>query len=365
MSDELVKHLQPYREKINALDDKIIDLLEKRIKITTKVGEIKRKLNIETYAILEREVEIIRRLQDKKPLLSDCIAPIYREIISTCIAFERPTKISFLGPNATFSHEMALKIFGTAAQYNAQTSITKAIEQAESNLVDFAVVPFENSSAGTIGESLDQLSKTPLIINGESTLRIHHHLLANAKLANTPLSKITAVYAHPQPLEQCRHWLTKHLPNADLIATTSTAAAAKMIKEKKEKWAAIGSSMAANHYQLTSLAKGIEDSNNNCTRFLILGNRHPQPTGKDKTSFIVASFHEAGSMNKLLTPLAEHNINMTKLESRPAPNTVWEYFFYIDVEGHQDDSNLKKSLKKIKNNARFFKLLGSYPQSPD
>lgn len=366
MSDaDISKKLLPYREKIDALDDKIIALLEKRIKITTEVGKIKRTLDIETYAILEREVEIIRRLKEKNPFLADYISPIYREIISACIAFERPTRIAFLGPEATYSHEMARKIFGHAAHYHTQSSISDAMVQAENHSVDFAVIPFENSSAGIVGESLDQLLSTSLTITGEGMLRIHHHLLVNAQFSTTPLSKINKVYAHPQPLEQCRYWLKKHLPHAVLIPTTSTATAAKNIQNSKKAEAAIGSVLAKNYYQLTSIAKDIEDNNHNSTRFLILGNRLPKPTGRDKTSFIAASFHEAGSMNKLLAPLAENNINMTKLESRPAPNTLWEYLFYIDVEGHQNDTNLKKSLQKIKKNARFFKILGSYPQSPD
>lgn len=358
---DLSQHLLPIRQKIDAIDDKIITLLCQRAKLAARVGKIKQQENIKTYAILEREVEIVKRLQKKFPEFKDHIAPIYTEIISACIAFERPTQVAILGPHGTYSHEMALKLFGHSAGYHPVSSISNAVTATEQATADFSVIPFENSSAGTIGESLDQLIATPLIINGEGILRIRHHLLVHQKSSHLTLKQIKKIYAHPQALEQCREWLRKKTPNAALFPTTSTAAAAQKIMADNKAVAAIGSLTAKNYYQLSDLASSIEDNKNNSTRFLILGERLPQPTGTDKTSFIVAAGDEAGAMSRLLAPLEKYKINMSKLESRPNPKALWEYYFYIDIDGHQHDKKIAQALNAIKNNARFFKILGSYP----
>ena len=363
--DDLRETLDRFRREIDALDDRLLALLEERAKLTSQVGDLKRAHHYKTYAVLEREAEIIDRLRQKSALLQPYIAPIYREIISACVSFERPTAVAYLGPEGTFSHEAALKNFGHSAQLKPMPGITAAFHEAGKSAVDFAVVPFENSAIGAVGETLDELLATPLQVSGEVLLRIRHNLLVPPSHADKTPADIVEIHAHPQALGQCRQWLRMHAPQAELRASVSTAAAATKLGEGKDGVAVIGSSLAQEIYGLSALAEDIEDHPNNSTRFLILGGPPPKPTGGDKTSLVMAVREEAGAMVRLLKPFSDNGVNMTKFESRPSPGGLWQYVFFVDIDGHRDDTSVADALGKMKTQAAFLKVLGSYPRAPD
>lgn len=348
------------RKEIDALDDQLLDLLEARARLAQVVGEEKRAQQLATYSVPEREAEILRRLKKNSTLLKPHIEAIYREIISACLACEKPASVAYLGPAGTYSHDAALKMFGHAAQLSPETTIEAVISEAEKQHCDFAIVPFENSAAGTIGSALDALFHTPLTIVGETILRIRHNLLAAGQPA---LNAVREVYAHPQALEQCRGWLENHLPRARQHPADSNAAAAEIAAKSGKVTAAICSLAAGELYRLTPLAKDIEDVSNNSTRFLVLGRQQPAATGADKTSFIMTVKDEPGAMFKVLKPLSDSGINMVKLESRPVRGRLWEYMFFIDCIGHQQEAVMAAVLRKVKRRAAFMKILGSYPQA--
>ncbi len=360
MSDTLKK----YRTQIDALDDEILALLEKRAQVAQQVGEEKRQQNMPYFSVVEREAQILRRQKENSTLLAPHITAIYREIIAACLACEQPVQVAYLGPTGTYTHEAALKMFGHAAVLSPMETIEATLLTAEKGDCDFAVLPFENSAAGTVGATMDALVHTPLVINGETVLRIRHNLLS-ADDTLTPAT-VKEIHAHPQALEQCRGWIEKNAPQATLHAADSNAAAAKLATTSKAAGMAIIASHTAQEiYQLSRLAENIEDFNNNSTRFLILGQQQPQPSGADKTSFIMSVKEEAGAMFRVLKPLADNNINMTKFESRPARGQLWEYLFFIDCIGHQQNVALTTALAEVKQRASFIKILGSYPQAID
>ena len=380
--------LSSHRQKIDALDLRIVDLLEQRAALAKQIGErkasaaaatggsgaaTKKKVNAAgaggaggsggavNYYVPEREAQVLNNVSDHSRALKPHIRPIYRAIIAACLTLEKPLRVAFLGPRGTFSHEAAVALFGESAELIPAGAITGAAREVEKNNADVAVVPFENSAAGAVGETMDLLQETPLQISGEFYLRIRHHLLAAAPAA---LANISVVHAHSQPLEQCRRWLKRHLPNAELKTAASSAAAALALSRRNKTAAAIGSSLSQKLYDLSPLARNIEDAAHNSTRFLVLSRRLPAACGRDKTSFIMSGHHQPGAMYKLLQPLSDHKVNMTKLESRPSAHRLWRYIFFVDIEGHQSDKKIGAALALIQKRAAFLKILGSYPQAP-
>lgn len=361
------------RAQIDALDDQLLALLEQRAQLAKRVGEHKQKEQQEQqgggacFAVPEREAAILRRLQENSTLLKPHIAAIYREVISACLACEAPVKVAYLGPEGTFTHQAALKMFGSAAVLQPMRGIEATLAAAEKELCDFAVLPFENSAAGTVGEAMDALAHTTLSINGEAVLRIRHNLLAVDSAL--PLAEVREVHAHPQALEQCRKWLVANVGAAKLHVADSNAAAAEIAARRGAQdepgVVAIGSAAAGTLYNLATLAASIEDFDNNSTRFLMLGRRRTAPSGADKTSFIMSVRDEPGAMFDVLKPLADNNVNMVKLESRPSRERLWEYFFFVDFIGHRDDAAASAALAEVERRASFMKILGSYPQAVD
>ena len=354
------------RAEIDALDDRLLALLEERAQLAQRIGAEKQKEGSRTFAVPEREAQILRRLQEQASVLPPAaVSAIYREIISACLACEAPVSVAYFGPAGTFTHEAALKLFGHAADLQPMKTIEATFAAAEKETCQFAVVPFENSAAGTVGATMDALVHTPLSINGETVLRIRHNLLCAG--ADTPVADIAEVHAHPQALEQCRQWLQANAPHAALHAADSTAAAAQIAADAGnaagKKIAAIGSAVAGEMYNLATLAAGIEDLANNSTRFLMLGLRAPKPSGADKTSFIMCVRDEPGAMFKTLKPMADNNVNMVKLESRPSRERLWEYLFFVDFIGHREDAAAQTALAQVQERASFMKILGSYPQA--
>lgn len=355
-----------HRADIDAVDNNIIRLLEQRAELAKKIGEEKRAAGEKTYLAPEREAALLRRVLEESKKhggnLQPHIPAIYREILSACLACELPASAAYLGPAGTYSHQAALKMFGHAAQFVAAPSIGAAFRAAESEKTNFAVVPFENSSAGTVGETTDALAKTSLNIVGEYFLRIRHKLLAPKKLAKQNAADFAEIFGHPQALAQCQSWLDANAPKAARRPAGSTAQAGELAKKAKNA-AAIGSTLTQEIYNLAAIAADLEDFSNNSTRFLSLGRAAAPPCGDDKTSFIMTARDESGAMYKLLQPLAKNNVSMTKLESRPARGRLWEYLFFVDISGHQQDAAAAAALEEIGRRAAMLKILGSYPRA--
>ena len=353
------------RKDIDALDEQLFELLQKRASLAGRAGEIKRNQNDKEFAKLDREAQVRKRAIAARGVLSEeSMDAIYREIISGCLALEEPQKVCYLGPEYTFTHEAAQKHFGDAAKYKSAATIREAVSMTEKEVCNFTVVPFENSNGGTVGETFDVLTETDLQICGEIILRIRHNLLAKKELSP---KIVKTIYAHPQAFEQCQEWLIHNAPEAKLVPLGSNAAAAQTAVDRgdagDEHPAAIASMLAAEHYKLKAVVKDIEDSPFNTTRFLMLGRTSPRPSGDDKTSFIMAAHHKSGALYNLLEPFSRLKINMSKFESRPARGKLGDYLFFVDIDGHQEDKNVKKALKEIDEHASFLKVFGSYPKA--
>jgi chorismate mutase/prephenate dehydratase len=282
---------------------------------------------------------------------------LFREIMSACLALEKPLSVAYLGPEGTFTQAAAVKQFGHAVKTLALGSLDDVFREVEAGTADFGVVPVENSTEGVISHTLDLFQQSPLSICGEVELRIHHHLLVKHSDV-----KIARVLAHQQALAQCRGWLEANLPGAEYVAVGSNAEAARLVSEDAAA-AAIASDTAAELYGLVIAAQNIEDRPDNTTRFLVIGSQAVPPSGNDKTSLLVSVNNKPGALYELLQPIAQHKISMTRIESRPSRQAMWEYVFYIDVNGHRDDSGLAATLAALEEKAFAVKVLGSFPKA--
>lgn len=359
MSDELQQKLSIVRAEIDAIDAQLIELLNRRAKCAQQVGEIKASHGDAGYIYRpEREAQVLRRIQEINPgpLSNESVTWFFREVMSACLSLEQALGIAFLGPLGTFSESAATKHFGHAARLMPQVSIDDVFREVEASHADYAVVPIENSTEGAIGRTLDLLLTTPLKICGEVVLRIHQHLLSS----ETSLDNIIKVYSHAQSLAQCHEWLNRSLPNAQRIPVASNAQAAQCAAAEAGT-AAIAGEAAAERYQLPKLASSIEDEPNNTTRFVVLGRQEAGPSGRDKTSLIMSAHNRTGALGKLLAPFSESGVSMTRLESRPARHTLWEYVFFVDIEGHREDPAVATALAELGQRAAYLKVLGSYP----
>ncbi len=353
--------LQKLRDEIDATDNKLLTLINERARLATLVAEIKRaeSEHVEYYRP-EREVQVLREIIKNNPgPLDDLdVARLFREIMSACLALEQKLEIAYLGPAGTFTQAAALKHFGHAVNTQAQTSIADVFREVESGACHYGVVPIENSTEGAINQTLDLLISSSLKVCGEVQLRINHNLMSHAKA----LADIKRVYSHEQSLAQCRSWLDKNLPNVERTALSSNAEAA-MTAAKDSTAAAIAGTIAAEHYELAVLEKNIEDEPDNTTRFLIIGQNNARASGRDKSSILFANANVPGALQKSLACFADHNINMSRIESRPSRNGMWEYVFFVDVDGHTDDSLMQKVLADLKQHTLMIKVLGSYPNA--
>lgn len=351
MSDKL----KILREKIDAIDARLVKLLSARARLAQQVGHVKQGAAVYRP---EREAQVLRRVAELNPgpLPDRAVQQVYIEIMSACRALEDGMTVAFLGPEGTYSQEAALKHFGAMVPLAASASIDEVFRRVETGEVGYAVVPVENSTEGAVGRTLDLLLATPARVCGEVMLPIRQCLMSKSKA----ISSITRVYSHTQSLAQCQRWLARHLPRAETIAVVSNAEAARMASRERGA-AAIASRTAAELYGLQLLARNIEDEARNTTRFLVMASDDASPSGKDKTSLILATRNVPGAIHELLTPLAANKVSMSKLESRPARTGLWEYVFYLDIEGHAQDANVARALGEIERKASLFKNLGSYP----
>lgn len=352
MSDEL----EQLRARIDALNLEILASLNERARLARAIGTLK----IGQAYRPEREAQVLRRIKEANegPLGDETVALLFREIMSACLALERPVTVAYLGPPGTFSERAAIKHFGHAAQPLPERTIDEVYRAVESGAADFGIVPVENSTEGAVGRSLDLMPQTPRKVCGEVVLRIHHNLMAKAPL--TDLAAIRRVFSHGQSLAQCHEWLNSNLPDAERVAVASNAEAARRAAQE-EGSAAVAGEMAAEHYALAILVPNIEDEPNNTTRFLVLGDYEPRPSGRDKTSLVLSARNRAGAVYEMLTPFATRGVSMTKFESRPSKVALWEYLFFVDIEGHRDDPQVEAALKEVSGIAGYLKVLGSYP----
>lgn len=357
--NQLQQALSGVRADIDRIDGEMLRLLNERARCAQKVGEIKAEFGDAGFIYRpEREAQVLRRLQDVNPgpLPNENITFFFREVMSACLSLEEPLGIAFLGPLGTFSESAATKHFGHAARLLPLSSIDDVFREVESGHAHYAVVPVENSTEGAVGRTMDLLLGSPLKICGEVVLRIHQNLLSN----ESDLSRISKVYSHAQSLAQCHEWLNRVLPQAQRISVASNAQAAQKASEEPGT-AAIAGEAAAARYNLPKRVENIEDEPNNTTRFLVMGKQDAGPSGRDKTSLIMSAPNRTGALHELLLPFSRNTVSMSRLESRPARNALWEYVFYVDIEGHREDEAVKRALADLAGHAAYLKILGSYP----
>jgi chorismate mutase/prephenate dehydratase len=349
------------RSQIDAVDRELLGLLNRRAALAQEVGEVKKAEGSVAFRP-EREAQVIDGLKSLNPgpLASDSVAPIWREIMSACRALETPTRVSYLGPAGTFSEEAALGFFGSSIVRVHCASIDEVFRTTAAGAADFGVVPVENSTEGVVARSLDLFLTEPLFIIGETSLFVRQNLLRR----ENSLEGIKAVCAHPQSLAQCHGWLSNHLPQVERRPVASNAEGARLASLDPS-LAGVASARAASEYGLHVVAPAIQDDPHNRTRFAIVTHpdRHPQPqaSGHDCTSLVVSVTNRPGAVHDMLVPLKQHGVSMTRFESRPARSGQWEYYFYIDLQGHPDEPNVAAALKELRGVCAFFKVLGTYP----
>lgn len=348
-------NLKQLRERIDALDLEILKLVSERASAAHAIGKLK---GDGTVYRPEREAQVLRRLAERNPgpLSEKAVTHLFIEVISACRALEDAFSVASLGPNGTFSEEAAVKHFGGQTPVLLCTSIDEVFRSVESGNSGYGVVPVENSTEGAVGRTLDLLLSTPLKICGEVLLPVHQNLLSKGG----DISAVKRIFSHAQSLAQCNRWLAQNCPRAERIPVASNAEAARMAREDTGS-AAIAGRSAADYYGLPVLAGNIEDEPNNTTRFVVVSRHEVPPSGNDKTSLVMSTRNIPGAIHELLTPLAKNGVSMTRLESRPSRTGLWEYVFFLDMEGHQGDENVARALEGMRELAAFLKILGSYP----
>ncbi|MDD9800115.1 MAG: prephenate dehydratase [Gammaproteobacteria bacterium] len=355
--------IEKLRGRIDDIDRRIHQLLNRRVRHALDIAGLKTAAGDREFYSPEREAEVLREAQrrnrESRGLLSDAEAGrVFREIMSATLAAERATKVAVLGPAGTYTQSAALKHFGGSAHTVPVAAIADIFREVESGNIGFGVAPVENSSEGSVADTLELLMKTPLRICGEVELRIQHCLLGGTK----KMSTVKTVLAHPQALAQCRQWLEHRLPGADVRQTSSNAEAARRAARMKNA-AAIAGELSAGLYNLNILARGIEDNPRNHTRFIVIGDITTRPTGHDKTSLLIAGRNKPGALYNLLAPIRDAGLDMTRIESRPTRSGLWEYVFFIDFTGHRGDKPVARALGALEEQAALCKVLGSYPRS--
>ena len=351
--------LAALRQEIDSVDEQMVNLLNKRIEIAQRIGRVKKDKGL-SVVDFSRERAVLSRVAslNNGPLPQDTLRLVYAEVMAAARKIQKPVKVAYFGPEATFTHLAATRHFGQTTSFVPQVSIADVFDEVEKSKCEYGVVPVENSIEGAVNHTLDLLYSADALILAEIYTPIVHELMSKG----AKIEDIKRVYSHPQPLAQCRAWLRRHLPNAELIEAASTSEAARLAV-KEPGTAAIASSLAAVVYDLDVLASHIQDATHNATRFLVIGKDKVSPTGNDKTSILFATAHVPGALYHALQPISESGINMVKLESRPSKSASWHYLFYVDLVGHIEDEIVKGVLEKMQPYCAFIKWLGSYPIS--
>jgi chorismate mutase/prephenate dehydratase len=345
-----------HRKAIDKLDAQIVRLLNERTRHVLEIGDIKLKAGEEIYAP-HRERAVLQRVckLNHGPITEESLRAIYREIMSSALSLEKSMTIAYLGPEATFTHQAAIRRFGASLRYASQKTIADVFLEVTKRRADYGVVPVENSTEGVVTHTLDMFVDSDLKIVAQIVLPIQHCLVSNWKR-----SELKRLYAHPQSFAQCRIWVQNNLPHIEVIETSSNARSAELAAKEKNS-AAIAGVLAAEHYGLHILESDIQDNSANATRFLVLGRQCSPPTGKDRTSIMLSITHEVGALYQALSAFRRFKVNLTKIESRPSKRKAWEYYFFVDCEGHKEDRKVAKAIEELQRQCNFVKVLGSYP----
>lgn len=350
--------LQELRRRIDEIDERILELLNRRAQLARRIGEEKRQRG-ERLRCEHREREILERLLvNNRHFPPEGLRAVFREVFSACLSLQRPPTVCYLGPPATFTHQAALRRFGQCARMVASEDLEGVFRTVEVGEADYGVVPVENSWEGTVRRTLDAFVTSRLLVCGEVLLRISHHLLSRAP----SLGEVRRVCSHPHALAQCARWLDRHLPTAERVGVASTALAARQAAEDPS-CAAIAGQLAADIYGVPVLERHLEDDPQNLTRFWVIGRERVPPTGRDRTSLMVALRDEVGALHRALEPFAVQGVNLSKIESRPSRRAAWEYLFFLDLEGHAEDPPVRASLEALRERAVLLRVLGSYPRA--
>jgi chorismate mutase/prephenate dehydratase len=349
-------NIPEHRKAIDQFDAEIVRLLNERTRHVLAIGEIKLKQGEEIYAP-HRERAVLQRLfkMNKGPITDESLQAIYREVMSSALSLEKSLTIAYLGPEATFTHQAAIRKFGSSLKYSSQKTITDVFTEVSKHRADYGVVPVENSTEGVVTHTLDMFVDSDLKIVAQIVMPIQHCLLSNYKR-----SEIKKLFTHPQSLGQCRGWVQANFPRVEIIETSSNARSAELAAKEKNS-AAIAGVLASEKYKVPLLEMDIQDNLANATRFLVLGKQCTPPTGNDRTSVMFSLIDRVGALYQALAPLRRYRINMTKIESRPSKRKAWEYFFFVDVDGHQEEKKLGHALKLLSVHCSYVKVLGSYP----
>jgi chorismate mutase / prephenate dehydratase len=351
-------NISEHRKAIDKLDAQIVKLLNERTRHVLEIGAAKIKAGEEIYAP-HRERAVLDRVckLNPGPTTHESLRAIYREIMSSALSLEKSMTIAYLGPEATFTHQAAIRRFGSSLRYLPLKSIADVFNEVSRNRADYGVVPVENSTEGVVTHTLDMFVDSDLKIVAQIILPIQHCLLSVGKRG-----QIRKLFAHPQTLAQCRGWVQNHLPHVEIIETSSNARSAEMAAADKNS-AAIAGALAAERYRLHVLESDIQDNSANATRFLVLGRQCSPPTGRDRTSLMLSIDHAVGALHRALAPFRRYKLNMTKIESRPSKRKAWEYFFFVDCDGHMNDRRVSKAIELLGEQCNCVKVLGSYPNT--
>ena len=352
------QELSLHRSEINRLDREIVQLLNERIAHALSIGEIKLKHGQEIYAP-HREKDVFDRVKQYNtgPVKNDSLCAIYREVMSAALSLQKTLTVAYLGPEATFTHQAALKRFGFSLTYLPQRTVADIFTEVAKGKADYGVAPVENSTEGVVNNTLDMLVDTNLKIVAQILMGIRQCLVGCGKR-----EEIERIYSHPQALAQCRFWLQRSFPHVEITETSSTTRAAKLCIGNP-KCAALAGALAAETYDLDILEDNVQDSQANFTRFLVLGRQCPPRTGKDRSSLMINVPDKVGALFEALEPFTRYKINMTRIESRPNKRKAWEYYFFLDIQGHTDDPEVQQALDDLRNRGAYVKILGSYPDS--
>src|SRR5436190_10973956 len=351
-------NIPEHRKAIDRLDEKIVHLLNKRTRHVLEIGAIKLRAGEEIYAP-HRELAVFERVDrsNRGPLPSDSLRAIYREIMSSALALEKAMVVAYLGPEATFTHQAAIQRFGSSLHYAPQKTIADVFTEVAKSRADYGVVPVENSTEGVVTHTLDMFVDSDLKVVAQIVLPIEHCLLSRGTGAS-----LRRLYIHPQTLAQCRAWLHRNFGQTEIIETSSNARSAELATRDKRS-GAIAGTLAAEKYRLRILAHNIQDRSANATRFVVLGRKGPPPTGRDRTSIMFSITNKVGALHNALAPFRRYRLNMTKIESRPSKRKAWEYFFFVDIDGHAEDRKVARAIRLLGEHCNFVKVLGSYPNS--
>lgn len=355
------KKLKQLRKRIDEIDEQLQKLISERGAVALEVAKTKKDSGEDNgFYRPEREAQVLRRVIERNegPLSDESMARLFREIMSTCLALEQPMMIAYFGPQGTYTQAAALKHFGQSVNTKPLNAINDVFREVESASANYGVVPVENSTEGVVNHTLDMFMQSSLKICGEVDIPVHHCLLSNV----SDVASIKKIYSHQLSLAQCREWLDNNMPEIERIAVSSNGEAARLAAQE-EGVAAIAGAIAADLYGLKILQSNIEDHPDNTTRFLVIGRHDTPPSGNDKTSLLVSTLNKPGALSHLLQPFANHGVSMTRIESRPSRVTIWDYVFFIDIEGHIEDDKVKAALKALESESSMLKILGSYPKA--